>query len=84
MIYIHWSVGRSVGQYVCRLKKSGGITWPKCACSKSDLGSHNRPTVYLFRLYARAALALMKKKRSLRNGKLKQTERASENRGKKG
>ena len=41
---------------------------------------------YSFRLYARAALAWTEKKRSLRNGKLKQNgaSETEEDRGKKG
>ena len=66
----------------------GGITWPKHAHAHSQFGAVKTELLhlcYLFGLYARAALAWTKKKRSLRSEKLK-ANRASEmkDRGKKG
>ena len=58
----------------------GGITWPKHVHAQSQFGAVKtdlRHPCYSFRLYTRAALAWMKKKRSLRNEKLK-ANRASE------
>ena len=66
----------------------GGITWPKRAHAQSQIWAVKTDLLhpcYSFLLYARAALARTKKKRSLRNGKLKQTElQRLKNRGKKG
>ena len=74
---------------VCRGQKSvGGIVWPKHAHAQSKFGAvktdlwHPR---YSFRLCSRTALACTKKKRSLRNGKLKvNISSETEDRGKKG
>ena len=53
--------------------------------SSLTLRNGNHFSSYSFRLYARAAFAWTKKKRSLRNENLKQTElRILKNRGKKG
>ena len=52
----------------------GGITWPKCAHAQSQVWAVKndlRHPCYSFLLYTRAAIAWTKKKRSLRNGKLK-------------
>ena len=58
----------------------GGITWPEHTHAQSQFGAVKtdlRHPCYSFRLYTRAALAWRKKKRSLRNEKLK-ANRASE------
>ena len=65
---IYKYVGRSVGRSVClscpKMRRRNYVAQMR-ACSKSDLGGYNRPMtpVYSFRLYARVALALMKKKK---------------------
>ena len=74
MIYIRLYV------CVCMPKCVGGISWPKHAHAQSQFGAVKtdlQHPCYSFRLYARSALAWTKKKRSLRNEKLK-TNRASE------
>ena len=78
------SVSRSVGRfgwYVCRVQKMHRRNYvaQTRAYSKSDLVGKNPPMtpVLFILLYARAALARTKKKRSPRNGKLK-ANRASE------
>ena len=76
-------ISRDIYPFVCLRKPKcvGGITWPKHAHAQSQFGAVKtdlqHPCYYSFRLYARAALAWTKKKRSLRNEKLK-ANRASE------
>ena len=75
---IYTLVGWSVDRYVCRVQKCvGGIMWPKRAHAQGQIWVFKTDLwhlYYSFWLYARAALALMKKKRSLGMGNLKQTE----------
>ena len=63
--------------YVCHVPKcAGGITWPKHVHAQIQFWVV-KTECYSFRLHARADLAWTKKKRSLRNEKLK-ANRASE------
>ena len=69
-------ISRDIYPFVClRMPKCvGRITWPKHAHAQSQFGvvkTDLRHPRYSFSLYARAALAWTKKKRSLRNEKLK-------------
>ena len=57
-------VGLSIGSPYKKtyVKMHGQITWPKNVHAQSQFGVVNRPVTPVFLLYARAALAWMKKK----------------------
>ena len=88
--YVGMYVGLSTKNMYAKMRGQNYMA-QTCACSNSVLGSYNRPVtpvLFISTIYARAALAWMKKKPKkvhLEMRNLKQTElQRLKNRGKKG